>query len=103
MLSKCANPACNERFLYLHQGRVFHLSPAPEVEGAEGDFSPALYERFWLCDRCSKHMTLVWGGTEAKLVRLPTEPVTPPSAIPAKADTKQRARRRAAHAGLERR
>jgi len=101
MISKCANPACNERFLYLHLGKVFHLCPTPEVDEAEGEFSPALCERFWLCDRCCKQMTLVWGGTKARLVPLPTEPVTNPSAIPAKADTRQRSRKRAAHAGFE--
>ena len=70
MVSKCANPACSEKFLHLHEGKIFLLSPTPEVEAATGGFAPPLYERFWLCDRCCKAWTLVWGGTEVKLIPL---------------------------------
>jgi hypothetical protein len=71
MVSKCANPACSERFLYLHRGKLFHLNPTPEIEAADGDSLPALYERFWLCDQCCRKMTVVWGGTNARVVPLP--------------------------------
>ena len=102
MISKCANPACSEKFLHLHEGKIFHLNPTPDVEAATGGFAPALYERFWLCDRCSKQMTLVWGGTEAKLIELPKEPVVQtPSAGEIK--QKQKQKKRAASAGLQRR
>jgi hypothetical protein len=74
MVSKCANPECSERFLYLHQGKLFQLTPTPEVEAVGWECAPPLFERFWLCDRCCKKMTVVWGGTEAKLVSLPAEP-----------------------------
>ena len=103
MISKCANPACSEKFLHLHEGKIFHLSPTPEVEAATGGFAPSLYERFWLCDRCSRQMTLVWGGTEAKLVELPKEPVVQTSPDPEKTEEIQKPRRRAASAGLQRR
>ena len=75
MLSKCANPECSEVFRYLHQGKIFLLSPTPNVQAA-AVLNPSLYERFWLCTKCSKQMTLVWGGAQVKLVRLPvkTEP-----------------------------
>ncbi len=92
MLSKCANPNCSERFLRLRQGKIFHLSPTPDVEAATGGFAPSLYERFWLCERCCKTMTLVWGGTEAKLVPLPKEPVI--KVIAQEAEGEQTARRR---------
>lgn len=68
MLSKCANPDCSEVFRYLHEGKIFCLSPTPEVETVTRGRSPSLYERFWLCDRCARELTLVWGGTETKLV-----------------------------------
>ena len=71
MLSKCANPGCSEVFRYLHEGKVFHLSPTPKVQMAAGSASSSLHERFWLCDECSKRMTVVWDGTQAKVVRLP--------------------------------
>ena len=101
MVSKCANPACSERFLYLHQGKLFHLTPTPDLEAAEGESSSALYERFWLCDQCCKKMILVWGGTEAKLVPLPAVPVAQPPAF--KVDAKQKQKKRAATAGPGRR
>ena len=103
MISKCANPACSEKFLHLHEGKIFHLSPTPDVEAATGGFAPALYERFWLCDRCSKQMTLVWGGTEAKLVELPKEPVVQTSSGMEKTEPKPKQKKRAASAGLPRR
>ena len=70
MLSKCANPECGESFRYLHEGKIFRLSPTTEVHIAAGTFKPALHERFWLCARCSKKMTLVWGGTQVILAPL---------------------------------
>jgi len=100
MVSKCANPACSEKFLYLHQGKIFQLTPTPEVEAVGGGFPPSLYERFWLCDKCCKEMTLVWGGTEAKLVPLPAEPVAPPSPGSVEVEGNDTPRKRAASAGL---
>lgn len=70
MLSKCANPECSEILRCLHQGKIFCLAPTPEVESLTGEMHPVLQERFWLCDRCSKEMTLVWGGTQVELVPL---------------------------------
>jgi hypothetical protein len=37
MLSKCANPGCSETFRYLCQGKIFCLSPTPEVETSSGE------------------------------------------------------------------
>ena len=101
MVSKCANPRCSERFLYLHQGKIFQLTPTPDVEAVGGGFSPSLCERFWLCDKCCKEMTLVWGGTEPKLVPLPAEPVAQPPALEVEARPKQT--KRALTAGPQRR
>ena len=84
MLSKCANPACTEIFRYLHQGKIFHLTPGPTVPRAVL-LNPALDERFWLCELCSKEMTVVWNGTQAKVIRLPKkiEKLTTVAAVPA--------------------
>jgi len=103
MVSKCANPACSERFLYLHKGRLFNLIPTPEVEEVGGDFVPALYERFWLCDECCKRMTLVWGGSEVKLVPLRNEAIAQSAKATAEADSQHRPKRRVASVGLHRR
>lgn len=72
MLSKCANPECPEILRYLHKGKIFCFAPTPEVQSVTG-IHPVLEERFWLCERCSKEMTLVWGGTQVRLVRLPSK------------------------------
>ena len=101
MVSKCANPACSERFLYLHQGKIFQLTPTPEVEAVGRGFPPSLYERFWLCDKCCKEMTLVWAGSEAKLVAFPREPVAQPPAL--KVDDRQKQKKRVANARPQRR
>ena len=71
MLTKCANPECSEVFRYLHEGKIFFLSPTPGLHVPPGRACPPLHERFWLCDKCSKQMTVVWGGTQAKLVPVP--------------------------------
>ena len=100
MLSKCANPACASRFLYLHQGRLFHLNPTPEVEAVGGDFVRALYERFWLCAECCQRMTLVWAGSEVRLVALPDVSVARPGNASAETGNQDRPKRRGASAGL---
>lgn len=66
MISKCANPACSARFLYLHEGKLFRF----EREAQNHDevllgFDPAVLKRengvdyFWLCGKCSATMTLI--------------------------------------------
>jgi hypothetical protein len=45
VLSKCANPECSQQFRYLRQGRLFNLTPTPEVQAQSNDFYEALYER----------------------------------------------------------
>jgi hypothetical protein len=85
VLSKCANPECSQQFRYLHQGKLFCLTPTPDVaKVAEGAIT-GLYERFWLCDPCSKTMTLAWAGTHIKVVPLPTKPALIPAALSAQA------------------
>ena len=101
MLTKCANPACSEQFRYLHQGKLFHLNPVPQLEAASGYSLPQLYERFWLCDRCSKEMTVVWGGTEAKIVPFPLK--SSAHAPVAKNVAAGHKKKQAASAGLHRR
>jgi hypothetical protein len=103
MLSKCANPECSEIFRYLHAGKIFYLAPTPDMEIAMGMQHPALHERFWLCARCSKEMTVVWGGVQAKVVRLPAKVVVlaPASTKKKKEVGGRRSRARAASAGRE--
>ena len=74
MLSKCANPDCNAKFLFLHQGKLFQLSPTREIRKASPHIARSLLERFWLCDRCSQTMTIIWRDTHAEVVPLPKKP-----------------------------
>ncbi len=105
MLSKCANPECFESFRYLHEGKLLCLSPTPEVQIAAGTFKPELHERFWLCPRCSKKMTLVWGGAQVRLVPVPIKALALASSMPNREKNKneglRRLRVRVASAGRE--
>jgi hypothetical protein len=102
MLSKCANPDCSEIFRYLDQGKIFCLAPTPEIEAVTGEFLPQFQERFWLCDECSKEMTVVWGGTQVKLEPLPApEAVSPAAGAEKYVWTRGRARGRPTYANRE--
>ena len=67
MISKCANPGCSARFLYLHTGKLFRFErEAKEDTGPLMGFDPALrkhstgVEFYWLCESCAKKMTLIY-------------------------------------------
>jgi len=70
MLSKCANPECNEKFLYLDQGKVFRLWPNPRLHASAEQHERLLSERFWLCAECARTMTIVWGGAHIKVISI---------------------------------
>ena len=66
MISKCANPACSTRFLYLHEGKLFRFErEAKEDAELQLGVDPMLrkhsrhVEFFWLCSTCAAKMTLV--------------------------------------------
>jgi hypothetical protein len=54
MVSKCSNPTCSATFRYLHEGRLFYVA----VGSAASEDEPA-FERFWLCEVCSRKLTVV--------------------------------------------
>lgn len=67
MVSRCANPACDARFKYLSEGRLFQF-PAPDSDGGSVN---APIELWWLCSRCSLSMTLTQDNARrVKLVPL---------------------------------
>lgn len=101
MLSKCANPACSAQFRFLHQGKLFHLTPTPEVQACQDGSLEFLYERFWLCDACCANMTVVWGGTEAKVVPLPENKMKLETVASVNVAPKQLEKKRTAHAGFD--
>lgn len=50
MVSQCANPRCQEPFLYLRGGKLF------AVPRRNGPASHATIECFWLCQNCAESM-----------------------------------------------
>lgn len=79
MVSKCANPRCMATFRYMHEGRLFHAvvgSVAPENEPA--------FERFWLCEECSRKMTVISRPDGVLVVPLQQRSTLEERAIPAR-------------------
>jgi hypothetical protein len=77
MISKCANPQCSARFLYLHDGKLFRIErSSADVEFLMGvdptlQLRTAKVEYFWLCAKCASSMTLI----HCKGVGVTTHPV----------------------------
>ncbi len=66
MVSKCANPACAERFLYMHQGKLFRFErDADDNADLTLGFDPTVRKHsvavqfYWLCENCAASMTLI--------------------------------------------
>lgn len=80
MLSKCANPACSERFRYLHEGRIFTATfdGQTAVRDADGfQETPRRVERYWLCDSCAHTMVPVISGGRVVLRPVPLPALAP--------------------------
>ena len=65
MLSKCANPSCSKKLIYLREGKIFKMEHTARPQLLEGAGAvPAgpssRFEHFWLCGRCSENLTLVY-------------------------------------------
>lgn len=54
MVSNCINPECRKPFLYLRDGRLYVNRPRNGIVADESQI-----EYFWLCDSCTKTMSLV--------------------------------------------
>ena len=67
MLSKCANPACNAQFQYLHIGKLFAIEYRRRTQvrmPTSAELVPTNDELryFWLCSTCCKSMTIQLSG-----------------------------------------
>jgi hypothetical protein len=72
MLSKCANPDCSNRFLYFHQGKLFRWDGREITQHHfRADQSKLIrkVEFFWLCEDCSRWMTLVFRQNKGVTIR----------------------------------
>jgi len=75
MLSKCMNPACAAKFRYLHEGKLFKVQSQPA-----GPEDIPKVEFFWLCNDCSRKLTLAVCEGEVTTRFLPEE-LSPASAL----------------------
>ncbi len=71
MVSKCANPSCSVPFRYLREGRIFHVAHRPGSSQNTGNKRASPHERFWLCDECSRHLTIISHAAGILVVPLP--------------------------------
>ncbi len=60
MLSKCANPDCAAPFIYLREGKLFHINTAIGPQLVTEGKPPQRIEYFWLCSDCAANMTLAF-------------------------------------------
>jgi len=83
MLSKCANPECSTRFLYMRGGKLFRWDRLEGVKNSRPNSSLTIkkqsrgVEFFWLCDKCALKMTVVF----RKGIGITTKPLLPPLKI----------------------
>lgn len=56
MTAKCANPSCNQQFLYFRAGRIFLIDSTGLGFPSPSRRAP---EYFWLCGECSRTMRVV--------------------------------------------
>jgi hypothetical protein len=50
VVSQCANPRCDEPFIYFHSGKLF------AVPRRKSSMMGATTEYFWLCQRCTESL-----------------------------------------------
>lgn len=67
MISKCANPGCSARFLYLHTGKLYRFERVNKDDtqpllgfGPDVRHHSRRVEFFWLCEKCAASLTLVY-------------------------------------------
>jgi len=79
MLSKCANPACQAKFLYLHEGGKVYVADWVASDSADEEFGDTCWRRtemYWLCEKCSRAYILRKDGSRIVPVkRDPAEPI----------------------------
>ena len=93
MLSRCANSECSKPFLRLREGKLFLVETGnlkrPGQYRADGlvrsrELQPHIH-RFWLCDECAIHWTLIYDleqGVQLAPLRKPVASVPRIAQIP---------------------
>ncbi len=84
MVSKCANPACSATFRYLHDGTLFHVAVGSASPEKAANWETAPVERYWLCGKCSRKMTIVSDQTGILVVPIEQRSKPEKRALPAR-------------------
>jgi hypothetical protein len=60
MITKCANPSCENSFHYFRGGNLFLVEPRKLRRVHDTDFhdDSRRSEYFWLCEKCAPAMTI---------------------------------------------
>lgn len=70
MLSKCANPECDQELRYLRAGKVFKVESGNETPFVVNGSKPVRrVEHFWLCGDCAEKLTLLYENGAISVVR----------------------------------
>ena len=70
MLDKCANPACTATFLRIGSGRLFVIEIEADSQNRPGG-SAREPQYSWLCNSCSRSMTVIAERGKIQVVPLP--------------------------------
>jgi len=73
MLHKCANPACQNLFRRLREGKLFQVETKRFPDSREQGSGLARrntrhVEHYWLCDECAPLVTLAFDRTEGMII-----------------------------------
>ena len=85
MPSKCANPACSNAFLYLHEGKLFLLNFCSNFARRKRSYEPvdrpSSPQYAWLCSSCCRSLTIridqELGAMVVRQVELPSDGALP--------------------------
>jgi len=69
MVGKCANPACEATFRYLHEGKLLVIEAQLQTP------NPAFPDQrkpdyVWLCEDCSRTITVAYTGGRVQVTRI---------------------------------
>lgn len=76
MVAKCANPECDSKFRYLHEGRLFAVDiPFTTAQSDEPESTPRprSVQCFWVCCKCFPHIRIEHDRTNGNVIIRPSK------------------------------
>lgn len=71
MVSKCANPECDNEFRYLHEGRLFAVDipfTTAQSDEPKSTLRPRSVQYFWVCRKCFPHIRIEYDRAKGNVV-----------------------------------